>query len=103
MLHGPNGGDLVVRWVSSALIGIPLVLAVYGLFLFISGLFLGTWEQGPAMVELCLPLAMWLVAGYLTVFRFLSYLDVRIRQEGWEVELRLRAEAARMRGKLGEG
>jgi hypothetical protein len=103
MLHGPSGGDLVVRWVSAALIGIPLVLSVYGLFLFISGLFLATWEQGPVMVELCLPLAMWLVAGYLTVFRFLSYLDVRIRQEGWEVELRLRAEAARMRGKLGEG
>ena len=42
------------------------------------------------------PLSMWATATFLAVVRFLSYLDVRIRQEGWEVELRLRAEGARL-------
>ena len=42
------------------------------------------------------PLALWLIGILVTVFRFLGYLDTRIRLEGWEVELRVKAEAARM-------
>ncbi len=38
------------------------------------------------------PLALWTVAALMTVVRFVNYLDVRIRQEGWEVELLMRAE-----------
>ena len=41
-------------------------------------------------------LAIWIVVGYFSVVRFLSYLDLRIRREGWEVELRMRAEGARL-------
>jgi hypothetical protein len=37
-----------------------------------------------------------MLVSYVTVFRFLSYLDLRIRLEGWEVELKIRAEANRM-------
>ena len=40
--------------------------------------------------------ALWLVVGLLTVVRFLGYLDLRIRREGWEVELLMRAEGARL-------
>lgn len=40
-----------------------------------------------------LPVAFWFVTIYLTVVRFLCYLDLRIRREGWEVDLVLRAEA----------
>ena len=40
--------------------------------------------------------AIWIVMGYSTVVRFLSYLDLRIRNEGWEIELKMRAEAARL-------
>ena len=36
--------------------------------------------------------ALWIIAGYAAVVRFLSYIDIRIRQEGWAVELRVRAE-----------
>lgn len=96
-LHGANSGDLIARWLGAALIGISLFLACYGTCLFLSGVFLNDWSQSPWMVRFCLPLSMWVVVGYLTVFRFLSYLDVRIRQEGWEVDLRLRAEARRLR------
>ncbi len=40
--------------------------------------------------------ALWMVAGFWTVARFLFYMDTRIRQEGWEVELKIRAMAMRM-------
>lgn len=40
-----------------------------------------------------MPAAFWFMAIYLTVVRFLCYLDLRIRREGWEVDLVLRAEA----------
>jgi hypothetical protein len=42
--------------------------------------------------------AMWLTAAFAAVVRFLSYIDVRIRQEGWAVELNLRAEGIRLSG-----
>ncbi len=44
--------------------------------------------------------AFWLVMAYFTVVRFLSYLDQRIRAEGWEVELLLRAERARLESQM---
>ena len=37
-------------------------------------------------------IAFWAACGFLTVFRFFTYLDMRIRREGWDIELRLRAE-----------
>lgn len=39
---------------------------------------------------------LWLTAGFIAVARFLAYLDLRIRQEGWDVELLIRAESHRM-------
>ena len=58
------------------------------------------WRLGPVMIKLGAPLAMWLVAMYFTVVRYLCYLDLRIRHEGWEVELRLRAEGVRLASRL---
>jgi hypothetical protein len=48
------------------------------------------------MFTVHLPFALWIVASFFSVVRFLSYLDRRIRNEGWEVELVLRAEAERL-------
>ena len=45
-------------------------------------------------------LSLWVVAGYFTVVRFLCYLDRRIRREGWEVELLMRAEGERLSRQL---
>jgi hypothetical protein len=42
------------------------------------------------------PLTIWIVIGFFAVVRFLCYLDLRIRREGWEVELAMRAEEARL-------
>jgi hypothetical protein len=47
-----------------------------------------------------MPLALWMVIGLMTVARYLSYLDLRIRREGWEIELKMRAEAGRLTRQL---
>ncbi len=96
MLHGPASGDLFLRWWTSAGTAILLTGTVYGTMLFSVGVLTNDWSQGRGMLLLAFPTAIWIVATYLTVFRFLTYLDVRIRQEGWEVELRVRAEAGRL-------
>jgi hypothetical protein len=40
--------------------------------------------------------ATWLVIAYLAVVRFLSYIDLRTRREGWEIDLALRRAARRL-------
>lgn len=95
-LHSASGGDLIGRWLGIAVAAMALVVAVQSTCWFISGILFGALRWGPVLTEICAPLSMWLVACYFTVVRFLSYLDLRIRTEGWEVELRLRAEAARL-------
>ena len=97
-LHSPSSGELIVRSLSTGLIALLLWCSTYGLFLFLSGVLLNSWRQGWFMVTWCYPLSLWLIALYFTVVRFLSYLDLRIRQEGWAVELKLRAEAAKLLG-----
>lgn len=98
MLHSSMSGDLMIRWIGAAVVGCLLSCAVFGTFLFMSGVFLNDWLVGPILMHLAFPISLWLVASYMTVYRFLSYLDTRIRTEGWEVELRMRAEANRLRG-----
>ena len=95
MLHG-GGGQSLFRWLSSCVLGVLLTMSVYGTMYFVASVARADWSQGALLIRYLMPLAMWIVAGFFTVFRFLSYLDARIRQEGWEVELHLRAEAARM-------
>jgi hypothetical protein len=53
------------------------------------------------MYTILFPAVFWLTYLYLSVVRFLCYLDLRIRREGWEVDLALRAEAEQLkRGQL---
>lgn len=56
---------------------------------FLSGLFpTYEWEA---------QVALWLTLAFLTISRFLLYLDCRMRVEGWDVELKLRAAAERIK------
>jgi hypothetical protein len=95
-LHNPHGADLVARSILVTALAIVTTLSIFCGFWFVSGTLLNNWRWGPITVHVLFPLSMWIVAGYLCVTRFLSYLDLRIRGEGWEVELRMRAEAARL-------
>lgn len=38
-------------------------------------------------------IAFWVIMSFLTVFRFVTYIDCRIRREGWDVDLKIRAMA----------
>ncbi len=53
---------------------------------FLVGVLFGQWSVGWWDFWIFLPLNLWFSAILATIFRFLSYLDARIRLEGWEVE-----------------
>ena len=97
-LHGPMSGELSGRFMA---VGTILF------FIFLSVLYTVTWARGIVTNEwswdllaylLLYPLALWIIAGVSVIVRLLCYLDARIRLEGWEVELAIRAEAIRQFG-----
>jgi len=94
-LHSAGSG-LFGRFVVSMIFGVALVAAFFGMIYTLHS-WLG-FKVGLGYVEKAVfwPLSLWLVAGFFSVVRFLSYIDLRIRQEGWEVELSLKAEAVRL-------
>lgn len=95
-MHSRNRGELFSRWLGSLIIGICLIGVLWGAAAFLR-MYLAyklTFDQ--AMYTVYLQISIWIVIAYFAVVRFLSYLDLRIRTEGWEVELIMRAEAARL-------
>ena len=97
-LHGQMYSDLFGRMLAISLaLGMTLIAITLSELIF-SGIFFGVWTWEWWMDRILFPLNLWLVALWGTVFRFLSYLDCRTRLEGWELDLRLRAEARRFSG-----
>jgi hypothetical protein len=98
-LHGSSSGDLFGRWMGNSLLGFSLlVIIVVALYLGV-GVLIGLYEINWYFTVLLYPAAFWVVVAFYSVVRYLDYLDLRIRYEGWEVELLMRAEAAKMMGK----
>jgi hypothetical protein len=109
-LHAPYSGDLFVRWLGSAAIGVLLAGLVLFTAIIAMGYLISDWpvlfsfEEGGGMapnfdwfkLQVVYPACLWMVVIFFAVVRFLSYLDLRIRHEGWEVELLMRAEAQRL-------
>ena len=81
-LHGPAFGTVFSQAILVALFGFLLFLSFHGLFSlrqFVTGnMDLDFW-----MFPIFFQLACWCVAGFMTIVRFLFYIDLRIRQEGW--------------------
>lgn len=113
-LHGPSSADLFVRWIVSAMIGLLFIVLALTTATIAMGVLVSRWPAELDMatgeptfnidwfeLQVLWPACLWLVVAYFSVARFLSYLDLRIRHEGWEVELLMRAEALRMAAKLG--
>jgi hypothetical protein len=112
VLHRTEPGDPGGRALGSLLVGAMMFTAIWFSIFVVRGMLLGQWSVPGLLVMLFTgqleweflkpmltfyyPLSLWIVIAYLTVVRFLSYLDLRIRREGWEVELRMRAERARL-------
>jgi len=104
-LHGGSFGELLGRALASALIAAILVAVIWSTCIIVDGLLRSTsapvpldeqaWT-GRISYTVYYPIALWVVVHFFSVVRFLSYLDLRIRREAWEVELKLRAESARL-------
>lgn len=94
-LHGANG-ELFSITLFSGMVGSIFLLILNLVFSFLVGSLFGTWSWGWWMDLFFYPLSLWLVAFWGTIVRFLVYMNMRIRGEGWELELRLKAEAKRI-------
>jgi hypothetical protein len=97
VLHRGMFADLFARSVFSLLLGPLLGVAMWWSVYYVMAVLLSQWEWDPAMFAVAFPAVLWIVVAFFAVVRFLSYLDLRIRREGWEVELLLRAELDRLR------
>lgn len=97
-LHTGSRGTLFSRFLVSMLFGAVMTCGLALGLWYVRGLLTHHWERTGVLYTIGIPAALWTVAGYFTVVRYLSYLDLRIRREGWEVELRVRAEAERLIG-----
>jgi len=100
MFHGGSTGELFGAWMLGMVVGTVLVLSLWLSIIVVMPVLLGNWASMYVNYLVYLPVAIWCVMGLLAVVRFLSYLDQRIRREGWEVELAMRAEAMRMSEEL---
>jgi hypothetical protein len=95
-LCGLRGGDLFGQWAAS--IGFGALFACFfwmGTGAITNALTTSdlTWDQ-PGWGDLYglrFQLAVWLAVTFFGVARFLTYIDQRIRLEGWEVKIRLQA------------
>jgi hypothetical protein len=102
-LHRGEGSDVVARWLGALAVGGLLLASVWG-SMFIVRMFLVArlgWDD--VLGTFYFPLALWIVVSFFGVVRFLAYLDLRIRREGWEVELLMRAERVRLERQWGTG
>ncbi len=99
-LHGSSFGELFSRWLANAAFAATMatlmLLAMWATKFWMTG----SLQISRLTFLLFVEISCWLTASYFAVVRFLNYLDLRIRREGWEVELKMRAEAARMAGQL---
>lgn len=95
LLHSPVSGDLVGRFVLGGTMLLLLLVAILSSLVFLSMKFFGSTAWSLWITLVVFPMSLWLTVGFATVMRYLLYLDTRIRLEGWEVELALRAEAQR--------
>lgn len=95
-LHEFSLGELFGRWLAALAFGTCWVVALWDTLRWCRQIFTDQLTLDQYSFTILFPAALWFVICYFNVVRFLSYLDLRIRTEGWEVELLLRAEAAKL-------
>jgi hypothetical protein len=94
-LTDQRGGDLFRQWWAQIVFGTLFAFAFWaGTGALIQALITSeiTWEPNvTAFIDARFQVAIWVAIAFFGVARFFIYIDQRIRLEGWEVELRLRA------------
>ncbi len=96
-LHRFMVGENFLRHVACGGATATIALSLGGTLMFVQGTATGDWSWNAWWDFALLPGVLWCVGLFAAVFRFLSYLDCRIRMEGWEIELLMRAEGERQR------
>jgi hypothetical protein len=96
VLSSGSEGELFLRWLGQIMLGLIFALCFWMSAQTVSRALAGeelTWYR-PGMSDLAglyFQVGVWIAIAYFGVFRFLSYIDRRIRLEGWALELRLKA------------
>ena len=101
-LHAPVGSELFGRAIFGGMITVAAGVAFFAAVLFVWNMFAEVNSKSFVLNFILFPICLWLAVGMQSVTRFLSYLDIRTRQEGWEVELKLRAEAVNLKKLKGD-
>jgi hypothetical protein len=89
-------GELFIRWLGQLFLGMIFSLCFWASTETLSSALFGneyTWYR-PGLSDMSGVLfqaAVWIAIAYFGVFRFFAYIDRRIRLEGWELDLRLKA------------
>jgi hypothetical protein len=99
-LHGPYSNDLFVRWMGTVLATLVITGMVGVTTFFLQSILFATDGLNWIIVYIWYPAVLWTVVSLISVVRFLDYLDLRIRHEGWEVGLLMKAEALRLKPSL---
>jgi hypothetical protein len=95
-LAGQGGGYALAQWFGQVGFGaLFLACFLFGTSAIQSSLTSSelTWETPDISTASSLKtqFALWLIIAFFSVTRFLSYIDQRIRLEGWEVKIRLQS------------
>jgi hypothetical protein len=97
-MHGPIAGEAISIGIAMFFFSVPLLVSFYGT---LSNAFelIGVprevaWFHSGVLWQS----ALWLVAGFWAIAKFLFYIETRIQQEGWEVELKIRAASIKLAG-----
>lgn len=99
-LHQSASSDHVGRFIACSLTATLLAAVISSAILTAINALTGNLDLSIWYDRILIPLVLWIVGLFVVVFRFLSYLDSRIRLEGWELELRLRAEGQRVQAAM---
>ena len=113
-LSGEHWGDLALHWAALVAFGAMFVTAFRWAAEVLAGLLMkavmggSSWGSDASNIleaffawlgnlgDWRAQVAIWTVVSFSGVVRFLTYIDRRIRLEGWEVEMRLRQVGAAM-------
>lgn len=99
-LHGHASGEVFGRAMLALLFGVLLFGSLWLALAQLHNKAMLATESNQEVMAFYFQLSGWALSGFFTVVRFLSYLDLRIRIEGWEIELLLKAEGARIARQL---
>jgi hypothetical protein len=99
-------GELFMRWLGQLFLGATFALCFWVSATILSTTLIGnelTWYS-PGMNDvggLLFQTGIWIAVAFFGVYRFFSYIDRRIRLEGWELDLRLKAVARGLEARAG--